>query len=82
MEAVHHDRENYFVTYIVKKKKKKEKNCLAYADDKNKLLDFKIFIIVTPVTMHSLPLEQSLPNLPYVTQLPIETPPKYIMWPW
>lgn len=25
MEAVHHDRENYFVTYIVKKKKKRKK---------------------------------------------------------
>ena len=63
--------------------KEKKKKFLAYADNKNnKLLDFMIFVIVTPVTMHSLPLEQSLPNLPVVTQLPIETPPKYIMWPW
>ena len=61
----------------------KKKKFLAYADDKNdKLLHFITFVIVTPVTMHSLPLEQSLPNLPVVTQLPIETPPKYIMWPW
>lgn len=45
--------ENYFITYIVKKKK-----CLAYADDKNnKLLDFIIFVIVTPVTMYSPALE-------------------------